>query len=132
MEKLHFTSNGLHDGDLPIDSIGAGFIEESAKAVAFNNPNLFRSEATITLEEWNEIYAFYLTAAPTQLPASEKTPIIKELPQFKVNIPAYQLSPPSTTMVKFLENGFAVGDANTRRTFFFDQKNANGGCCQHP
>ena len=113
---------GYMMGVLPIDSIEKGFIEESAKAVAFNNPNLFRSEATLTPEEWNEIYIFYLASAPSEMPSIEKPTIVGELPQFKVNIPAYQLSPPSTTMVKFLENGFAIGDANTRRTFFFDQK----------
>jgi len=113
---------GYMMGVLPIDSVGSSFIQEAVLVEARKNPSLFRTETTLSVQEWQQICDFYLNAAPETPISIEKPAIEKNLPLFKVNIPAYQLSPPSTTMVKFIKDGIAVGDANTKRMYIFDPK----------
>lgn len=108
-------------GILPVDSLGPDFIEPAAQVAAFKNPLLFRTEASLTMEEWQAIRQFYTTLAPKKPIAIEKDTILQTLPQFKPRFPSYNFSPPSTTLVNIEENQLVVGDANSKRIYFFDQ-----------
>ncbi len=108
-------------GVLPEDSIGPGFIEPLARDLAFANASLFRQETTLTANEWKAIRDFYLQAAPAQPILPEPSEITDSLPHFKVRFATSRLSPPSTTMVKFLNQQLWIGDAHTRRMYQFDQ-----------
>lgn len=113
---------GYMMGVLSAKQLGVDFIEPAAMQAALANPMLFRSESTISKKEWEAIEQFYLNNAPNEPITANKPTITTELKQFEVKIPDIALSPPSTTMVKFTEQGFAVGDANSKRLYFFDQE----------
>ncbi|MDX1939759.1 MAG: VCBS repeat-containing protein [Saprospiraceae bacterium] len=85
--------------------------------------NIFPEKPNIDTAILNKINAFYLANAPEQLtlPVYQKPQM--GLKHFKVRIPSYRLSPPSTTLVKFsASGGFYIGDANTKGLYQFDQK----------
>jgi len=112
---------GYMMGILPEDSIGANYIEPAARKIAFQNPNLFRPSSPLTQNEWRAIQRFYLQNA-----ISEPLPVDYEsteltLPQFNIRKPPFQLSPPSTTLVHFSEDGFlTIGDAHTQQIYLLD------------
>jgi hypothetical protein len=104
-------------GHLPADSVPKGYIEESAKKIAFRNPMLFRQESPLNDSDWEKIRAFYIENAPAEAIRAEVRPVKKELPQFVVQKPDFKLSPPSTTMARFSGENILFGDANTKRLY---------------
>lgn len=83
--------------------------------------NVFPEQATIKAEDWDKIYAYYLRKSPKALKV-EAPEISLDLAQFKVSLPGYRLSPPSSTLVQFNDQGFLLGDANTGSLYQFDQQ----------
>lgn len=112
---------GYMMGVLPEDSIGPNYIEQAARKVAFQNPMLFRKSTSLSKAEWKAIRNFYVEQAPANPIEAPKKEVTNALPLFEVNIPALRLSPPSTTMVKMMDNRLFIGDANTKRMYQFDQ-----------
>lgn len=113
---------GFMLGVLPEDSRFSGFIEEEARALAFQNPRLFRREASLSKKEWEAIRAFYLKEAPNQLTAPPHTEVNSFLPHFKIHRPELKLSPPSTTLIRFSGQNILVGDAHSKKLFQLNSK----------
>ncbi len=97
-------------------------LEQGAAGELLAKANVFPENPTIDTAILNKIAAFYLKSAPErlELPTYQKPSI--GLNNFRVQIPNYRLSPPSTTLVKFSENGgLYLGDANTKALYLFDE-----------
>jgi len=111
---------GFMMGVLPMDSIGVDFIENEVIDVVYQNPRVMRSESVLTQEEWQAIQTFYLKNAPEKINAlSLETDTT--LTQFQAHFPNTFLSPPSTTLLQFQEEGLLLGDANSKKLYFFNQ-----------
>lgn len=83
---------------------------------------LFPKEAVISKEEWQAIRTYYLELSPDSLIIPEiKLAVYHN--QFKVVIPAVKYSPPSSTLVKFSNNGHIYfGDALTGKLVELDDQ----------
>lgn len=83
---------------------------------------IFPETRQLDSTSWQAIKSYYLSEAPEK-PITGKAPEIKkELPLFQVHFPNYYLSPPSTTLVQFADNGqIYLGDANSKAFYLFDQ-----------
>lgn len=113
---------GYFMGVLPMDSVGMNFIEPEAKSIAFENPNVFRKESTLSEEEWKAIREFYLKNAPEKLPQNDLKEIKKESSVFETVFPPHYLSPPSTMMVEVSDNnGIFIGDFFSNKMYLFDE-----------
>lgn len=108
-------------GALPLDSVGVSFIEPAVREAVFQNHYIARRESPITPQQWRAIRDFYLKNAPAKPLEVAKPGVERTLPQFSVKFPAHHLSPPSTTLVKFLGNDLFLGDVHTQRLYQFDQ-----------
>jgi hypothetical protein len=72
---------------------------------------------------WAEINAFYLKYAPEKLPEIPPRKMNSPLPHFEVVLPETRLSPPGTSLVKFINNGqLLIGDVNQKALLVFDQQ----------
>ena len=89
-----------------------------------NRANVFPSAPTIKPADWEAIKAYYLAMAPKALPEPPLPALAPDSSLFLTKYPPYQLSPPSTTMVKFGLDGQSIyiGDANTKAFYQFDQE----------
>ncbi|MEM6380438.1 MAG: VCBS repeat-containing protein [Bacteroidota bacterium] len=105
------------------DSERKDLFEEGPAKETVEASGLFPETPQIAPKDWAAIQAYYLEVAPTQLPHVDTLEIIQDLPQFTVEIPETQLSPPSTTMVSIRPNtgGLILGDANTQSMYLFDK-----------
>lgn len=83
--------------------------------------NIFPPQPLIEKTDWEKIYNFYISKAPQQLFIPEQN-IQVGLDNFKVIPPSFQVSPPSSTLVRFMKNQtIFVGDALSKKLFQFDQ-----------
>jgi len=83
---------------------------------------VYPDSARIDSVTWQTIKDYYLGAAPEVLTMPDRPPLLPQHPQFVTRRPAYQLSPPSTTMLRIDDNGqLFVGDANSEAMYVFDQ-----------
>jgi len=102
-------------GIYPSDSVRNDLIEKGAGGQIVEAANIFPKEPLIDEAAWEKIQAFYLAEAPETPAAIPPREIKKGLSQFKVRIPDYKLSPPSTTLVRFTDRKtIQVGDALTQ------------------
>ena len=82
--------------------------------------NTFPKEATIELGIWKRIQQYYLDHAPDSL---EKIKVNINFTQerFKVLSPEFKVSPPSSTLVKYMDDGgIFIGDALSKKLMNFD------------
>ncbi len=101
------------------DSIRETLFESGPGGKKVREANTFPAEQRIDNASWEKIKAYYMVNAPDSL--SKITASYQPLKQFEPIIPDYQLSPPSTTMVQFSEEGsFYIGDANSRSLLHFN------------
>ncbi len=111
---------GYFMGVYPDDSTRAALIETGPGGVAVERANIFPKRPTIDSLSWSKILAYYVREAPAKpLPVPAKS-IATGLQHFRVSIPDFKLSPPSTTMVRFSDEGFYLGDAHTKTLYHFD------------
>lgn len=110
---------GIYDQTNPREAL----LEQGAAAELLAKANVFPENPTIDTAILNKIAAFYINRAPErlELPAYPKPAI--GLSNFRVQIPNYRLSPPSTTLVQIRrDGGLYLGDANTKALYLFDKK----------
>lgn len=102
------------------NKVEPGFIESFAKTTAYKNPAIFRSEATLSMQEWMAIQTFYLDNAPDTLPEN-KSEEPGPLELFDILIPNQKASPPSTTLIQYSDQQIIVGDVHQEKVFLFDE-----------
>lgn len=107
-------------GIYPDEHTRAGLIEAGPGGQAVLAANTFPEAPLLDTASWRKIREFYLSRAPQALPLPERDTISRELSLFRAEFPDYHLSPPSATLVKCAENGFFIGDANSRSLYRFD------------
>ncbi len=101
------------------DTVRASLFEAGIDGQKVKNANIFPAKPLIEPGHWQKIVDYYLTNAPDELetPAHE----FQNANQFEIVVPNYRLSPPSTTMVHFTDNGeFYIGDANSGSLMHFN------------
>ena len=99
-----------------------GLFEKNAGGDIVRSSGLFPEERTLDSSSWQKIKTFYLKNAPDKLVLPQKKIIIPKLAQFKIRIPDQKVNIPSTTMVKFSEDGeIYLGDAITRSFSVFSK-----------
>jgi len=85
-----------------------------------SNKSIFPPQALIEDTDWKQVEQYYISSAPEQLTVS-KPNIEVGLASFDPISPTYTISPPSTTLVKFLQDGsLFVGDALSKKLLQFD------------
>lgn len=114
---------GYQLGIYPHDSIRLRLIEHGPGGVRVREANVFPEQPQVYLEDWATIQAFYLKNAPDSLINLTQKPLEKKLPYFTTRIPDLKLSTPSATLVQFRPGGgLYLGDANTQRLYWINQK----------
>lgn len=82
----------------------------------------FPLKPTLSWQEWQKIYQFYLENAPDTLTIPSYPSIKEPLASFKVKIPDQRFSPPGSSLVKFLSSGkIMVGDIHKKVLLQYDQ-----------
>jgi hypothetical protein len=112
---------GYFLGIYPNDTIRNMLIEQGPGGQLVETAKIFPEEPALDIKTWRAIERFYLETAPDTL----KLPITKEsteLKQFNVKFPDFALSPPSTTLLQFHDNGLYLGDANSKGFYDIDKK----------
>lgn len=96
-------------------------IEEGTGGDFVQASNVFPESRTIDSLTWHRISQYYLHNAPDKMDKQEEGELaLTKI--FEVKTPDLRLSPPSSTMIGFMEpEGFIVGDANTEAVYFLDQ-----------
>lgn len=107
-------------GIYPNEQTRAALLEAGAGGQAVLAANTFPEKPLLDTIAWQKIQAFYLSQAPSALILPQADTIRQGLSLFKAEFPDYQLSPPSTTLVKCTENGLYIGDANSRSLYRFN------------
>ena len=99
-------------------------IHSSPGGLLVEKANVFPDVPVLKKSDWEAIVAYYLMHAPENLEVPESPTIKKQLSQFKVQIPGYRLSPPSSTLVQFstLQKGLLLGDANSKAFYQFNER----------
>lgn len=112
---------GYMMGIYPNDTVRASLIEAGPAGQIVEAANVFPKEPILTPEQWQKIEQYYLQNSPPQPIAIPEKTIQKTQAQFKLNIPKYQLSPPSSTMVHYQEEEqrLYIGDAITQSLLLF-------------
>lgn len=107
---------GYFLGRYPNDSFRLTLLEKHVQN------DVYPEEPLITQNDWDKITAYYLKNAPEKL--SENIPdSLQKLTLFQPRVPAEKFKIPSATMVRFrAQGGLMLGDANTQRLFWFDEK----------
>ncbi|MEM6698346.1 MAG: VCBS repeat-containing protein [Bacteroidota bacterium] len=119
-QKYILPRMGFMMGVLPIDSVGVDFIEPEMQEEIYQNPRVMRSESVLTQEEWQAIHDFYIQNAPSHLTSKSLDLDTTDFP-FQAHFPDFFLSPPSTTLLKYTEDGLLLGDANSKKLYFLNQ-----------
>lgn len=113
---------GYMMGIYPNDSIRRTVIETGLGGERVEAAGIFPEEPTIDLADWEKIRQYYLEKAPETLPAGDTFSVKSGLRQFRVEFPELRMAPPSTTLVKIRKGGgLYIGDANSKRLFWFDK-----------
>jgi hypothetical protein len=110
---------GYMMGIYPNSNIRESLIEEGMGGVLVNKAKIFPEKPILEQQDWMAIVEFYLSAAPERLDMPNLE-LKENLASFEVRFPNYALSPPSTTLLQFHENGLYLGDANSQRLYEFD------------
>lgn len=110
-------------GIYPDDSTRKALIEAGPAGQKVLASGMFPEQAQISPENWAAIQEFFLSGAPDRLPAPALAKAQPALPLFKPMIPAYRLSPPSSTLVEIQPGqGLIIGDAHTQSLYAFDTR----------
>lgn len=96
--------------------------ERSSLIESESTENVFPEKPVIDTAVWKKIQAYYLASAPEVLEVDD--PVIKTgLDDFKLIIPKYKVTPPSSTLVKFMDDQtIFVGDALSKKLLHFDNE----------
>jgi len=110
---------GYMMGIYPADSVRQSLIEAGSAGELVRNAEIFPEEPLLNEAQWAAIQQFYLKNAPDslQMPVASSS---ASLDLFQPRFPDYQLSPPSTTLLQFHENGIYLGDAHSKGFYNFD------------
>jgi len=82
--------------------------------------NVFPENPLVSVDDWNAIRNYYLSNAPKELTISAYSPIINT-DLFRPEVPVRIKGFPSTSLVKYIENGnFIYGDAGAGTFIEFD------------
>ncbi len=101
------------------DTVRASLFETGQGGEKVRKANIFPEDPLIPSAHWEKIVEYYLTASPDSLGSVRRDYV--EFDQFEVIAPRYKLSPPSTTLVHFTNNGeFYLGDANSTSLMHFN------------
>ena len=83
---------------------------------------LYPAEPLLTKHEWDSINEYYLSNAPINIVAPiDSTIYTTSLPTFDLKVPDLNFSPPSTTLLEFIDTGIVLGDAHTKKMFLLDE-----------
>jgi hypothetical protein len=94
-------------------------IEQGPGGALVQEANIFPKEPVLETDKWEAIKAYFLSNAPIKL-AVEPQATAKPIEQFEIQIPDYQLSPPSTTLVQIASGeALYLGDAHTKGFYQF-------------
>ncbi len=105
-------------GDMDRDSL----LEPGIAGQLVDKAGVYPDSARLDSVSWATIKDYYLSAAPEKLPVIQRPALLPQHPRFVTRRPAYQLSPPSTTMLRIDDNGqLFVGDANSEAMYVFDE-----------
>ncbi len=111
---------GIYQED--IQKTRRALIGDGAGAAKVEAANVFPDKPILSQEDWKKIEQYYLNEAPEMLKTPKQVPIQNQLEHFKVKVPQYRLSPPSTTLVKINQDQtFYIGDANSKSLLQFDK-----------
>lgn len=109
-------------GIFPDTALRRQLLADTLGGQAVRAAGLFPPSPVIDTAVWNRICAYYLAAAPDTLPRPAAA-APQPLTQFRVRIPAYRFSPPSSTMARFAPGGgILLGDAHTGSIYQFDSQ----------
>mgnify|MGYP001793605171 FL=1 len=101
------------------DSTRKTLLESGLAGELVKGASIFPTNPLIEEAHWTKIKEYYLNNAPKQLSVEKKD--YQPLNQFEIVIPNYKLSPPSTTLTTFSNDGeFYIGDANSRSILHFN------------
>lgn len=107
---------GVFLGIIEHDSLSNILFQGEEERVLARQSGMFPEKPILTLVEWEKIKAYFIAEAPEQLPPPKAKTISRGLRHFKVKLPEYRLSPPSTTFIRFNTDDQTIylGDANTQ------------------
>ena len=94
-------------------------IEVGAGGHRVKQAGVYPTQPQLTEAEWTALQTYYLDNAPQKLDSVLTSPLTVGLPTFRVHVPQFRLSPPSTTLVRIQPGSFFIGDANSRRLYQF-------------
>lgn len=101
------------------DTVRAALFEQGLGGQQVRERGVFPERPLLAPKAWRKIKDFYLTHAPDSLPLPPAQPVTVGLKHFRTRVPAWHLSPPSATMVRFRPGGgLLLGDANTKRLYW--------------
>src|SRR6056297_1672890 len=103
-----------------LDSVSRESLIEQGVQKELNEAGIYPETPILSLEEWTRIQEYYLTAAPEQMRLPQVERHEETSLPFDLKVPTHQLSPPSSTMVKFTDGGLFLGDVFTKKLFCFD------------
>jgi hypothetical protein len=107
---------GIYPDSVPRESL----IEPNYGGVLVERAGIYPKERLIDLADWEAIQAFYLESAPDSLILPPRPDIPRNLDLFETRISKYR-SVPSTTLARFHESGFFIGDAARQSIMNFDE-----------
>jgi FG-GAP-like repeat len=132
-ERYILPRMGYMLGIYPSSTTRDSLFENGPGGGALVEADVFPEKPQISREDWEAICAFYLQKAPAELKSATTPSPETSLSHFRVKLPEYRLSPPSSTLVRIAkEGGVMVGDANSKALYLFDaqlklKKAANTG-----
>lgn len=91
---------------------------EGAERAELLISNTFPEKPNIDEKDFEKIAQYILSKAPETL-EKPSLQVDSTLSSFKANVPAYQLSPPSTTMIQVSNGKINIGDANSKAFYQF-------------
>ena len=98
----------------------AELLESEAVAQWIEARGLYPVQPTISDLHWKAIEQYYVQQAPSSLQTDHHPNITPELPHFRFRTPAYEYSPPSTTLIDIRDTGgLWMGDANSTSLTLF-------------
>jgi len=122
-QKVVLPQMGYQLGIYHSDSVRATLFEQGLGGKYVRERGVFPEHPMLDLKAWRKITDFYLSNAPDALTLPSPEPITVGLRRFRTRLPALRLSPPSTTLVRFRpDGGLWLGDANTKRLYWIDEK----------
>ena len=81
---------------------------------------VFPTKSDLTEKEFDQIAQYFINTAPEKLVDERPHTIVSS--QFEMKMPDYRLSPPSTIMLKLMDDRLFVGDVNSNGLLLFDRQ----------